>query len=111
MFTGDAFNGLINCYKELLDLVKRKKITVKSLCTMNLSQLMGISLREGDNGTGCRAGVSREGGPGSLLGSSRAAGLCSLPAHTAACCAAHAQLPSLQSKPHAEGTACDSPAA
>lgn len=59
MFTGDAFNGLINCYKELLDLVNRKKITVKSVCTMNLSQLMGISLCEGENEHGLlRRGVS-----------------------------------------------------
>lgn len=42
VFTGDALNGLINCYKGLLDLVKRK-IAAKSLCTIDLSQLIVIS--------------------------------------------------------------------
>lgn len=45
-FTRDAFNGLINRYKKMLDLVKgkKKKITAKSLCTVDLLQLISVSV-------------------------------------------------------------------
>lgn len=75
MFTGDAFNGLINCYKELLDLVERKK--KKNRCQKSLHNeplaLMVVSMSEGENEPGLplgAPGVSREGAAGSLMGSS-----------------------------------------
>lgn len=72
MFTGDAVNGLINCYKELLDLVKRKKITAKSLCTIDLLQLIAVSMHEGENEHRCHAEcpghVSEGRQSGSLMG-------------------------------------------
>lgn len=111
MFTGDAFNGLINCYKEFLDLVKRKKIPVKSLCTMNLLQLMVISMCEGENEQGLPRWVPRGclGREAAGIGDEQQC-LCSQPTPRAACWAAHPQLPIPAEQSHGDGSAWNTPA-